>query len=104
MRINKITLTFALIAILFNGTTQQAQGATIKEGAKCVKLNASVKAGNLVFKCLKSGKKLVLVPKFSKCADVITASRAPILKEVDPLLYLANAGLDRDKDGIACDK
>jgi len=104
MRTHKIALTLTVIAVLFSGATQQAQGSTVKEGAKCLKLNVTVKSDNLSFKCLKSGKKLVLVAKYKKCDDVISANRAPIFYDTDPLLYLANSGLDRDKDGIACDK
>ena len=104
MRIYKIALTLTVIALPFSSATEQAQGATVKEGAKCLKVNAIVKTGNLSFKCLKSGKKLLLVAKYKKCDDVVFANRAPIVKETDPLLYLANSGLDRDKDGIACDK
>ena len=74
------------------------------EGSKCKKANAVTKSGSSSFVCLKSETKLVLVAKFKKCADAISAGRAPILQETDPLLYKANAGLDRDKDGIACDK
>lgn len=91
-----------MVGMLFS-VTPSANSASL-EGSKCKKANAITKSGSEVFVCLKSGKKLVLVSKFKKCADVISAGRAPILKETDPLLYTVNAGLDRDKDGIACDK
>ena len=80
-----------------------ANSATL-EGSKCKKANAITKSGSESFVCLKSGSKLVLTAKFKKCADVISAGRAPIVRDTDPALYLANAGLDRDKDGIACDQ
>ena len=94
---------FVTCLLLF-GVTPSANSATLKEGSKCKKVNATTKSGKLIFICLKSGKSLVLVQKFKKCADVIASDRAPIVKALDPLLYLANAGLDRDKDGIACDQ
>ena len=90
--------------LLFVGVTSNANSATIKEGSKCKKVNAITKSGNLNFICLKTGKSLVLVQKFKKCADVIASDRAPIIQSLDPMLYLANAGLDRDKDGTACDQ
>jgi hypothetical protein len=90
--------------LLFLGVTSNANSATIKEGNKCKKVNAITKSGTLNFICLKSGKSLVLVQKFKKCADVIASDRAPIIQALDPMLYLANAGLDRDKDGTACDQ
>ena len=100
------TLTVALVCLIGLNCflVEAAVSAPISEGAKCLKLNSTVKAGDLSFKCLKSGKKLILVAKYKKCADVVIANRAPIVKETNPLLYLANSGLDRDKDGIACDK
>ena len=91
-----------MVGMLFS-LTPSANSAPL-EGSKCKKVNAITKSGSESFVCLKSGKKLVLVAKFKKCADVTSAGRAPIVKETDPLLYAANAGLDRDKDGIACDK
>lgn len=97
-------LSILAISILLVSITPQAYSAGIVEGSKCKKLNAITKSGTQSFVCLKSGKTLVLVSKFKKCADVISAGRAPIIKESDPLLYLANAGMDRDKDGIACDQ
>jgi hypothetical protein len=90
--------------LLLVGVTPNANSATVKEGSKCKKVNAITKSGQLSFICLKSGKSLVLIQKFKKCADVIASNRAPIVKVLDPLLYLANSGLDRDKDGIACDQ
>ena len=93
---------FLLVGMIFSATPS-ANSAPL-EGSKCNKVNAITKSGSGSFVCLKSGKKLVLVAKFKKCADVISVGRAPILKATDPLLYMANAGLDRDKDGVACDK
>jgi len=90
--------------MLLVSITPQAHSAGVTEGSKCKKLNTVTKSGTESLICLKSGKSLVLVAKFKKCADVISAGRAPIIKENDPLLYLANAGMDRDKDGIACDQ
>lgn len=94
---------FFLIIGMFFSVTPSANSASL-EGSKCNKASSITKSGSKIFVCLKSGKKLVLVPKFKKCADVTSAGRAPIVKEDDLLLYTANAGLDRDKDGIACDK
>jgi hypothetical protein len=90
--------------LLFVGVTPNANSATIKEGSKCKKENAVTKSGTLNFICLKSGKSLVLVQKFKKCVDAIASNRAPIIQALDPMLYLANSGLDRDKDGTACDQ
>ena len=104
MKSKATSITFALVMSLSFGFLQSAQAAPVAEGAKCLKLNAVAKSGTQCFKCMKSGKKLILVAKFKKCADVITAGKAPITRETDPLLYAANSGLDRDKDGIACDK
>ena len=99
----KKTIAF-ITCLLLVGVAPHANSATLNEGSKCKKVNAITKSGNSSFICLKSGKSLVLVQKFKKCADVIAGDRAPIVKALDPLLYLANAGLDRDKDGIACDQ
>lgn len=95
----------ALVAasLLLIASSPQAHSAGVSEGSKCKKANVVTKSGSQSFICLKSGTSLVLVAKFKKCADVISAGRAPIAKEMDPLLYLANAGLDRDKDGVACE-
>ena len=91
-----------MVGMIFSATPS-ANSASL-EGSKCKKANAVTKSGSESYVCLKSEKKLVLVAKFKKCADVISAGRAPIVKETDPVLYMANAGLDRDKDGIACDQ
>jgi len=88
---------------LILSATSNTGFAAVSEGSKCKKANIVTKNGSESFICLKSGKSLLLIPKFKKCADVISAGRSPIIKEDDPLLYLANAGLDRDKDGTACD-
>lgn len=90
-------------SLVLLGVMPHAQSAGVSEGSKCKKLKAITKSGSQNYLCLKSGSALVQVAKFKKCADVISAGRAPIVKESDPLLYLANAGMDRDKDGIACD-
>lgn len=92
------------IALLFVTAASPAEAAIIKEGSACKKLNQVSTVGTRSFICLKSETKLVLVPKFKKCADAITAGRAPIVQASDPNLYAANSGLDRDKDGTACDK
>ena len=97
-------LLFVSISLLFVTTTSPADAATIKEGSACKKLNQVSTVGTSSFICLKSEAKLVLVPKFKKCADAIAAGRAPIVQTSDPNLYAANSGLDRDKDGTACDK
>lgn len=41
--------------------------------------------------------------KYKNCTEVKTAGVAPITKALTPELYGLNAGLDRDKDGVACD-
>ena len=104
MKSKATSITFALVMSLSFGFLQSAQAAPVAEGAKCLKLNAAVKSGNLTLKCIKSGKKLILVAKFKNCTEVKSLNRAPIVRETDPLLYLNNKGLDRDGDGIACNK
>jgi hypothetical protein len=99
----KKVIVFVTCLILF-GVIPSAYSAPVNEGSKCKKVNAITKSGKMSFVCLKSGKSLVLVQKFKKCGDVIAADRAPIVKALDPLLYLANSALDRDKDGTACDQ
>ncbi len=41
--------------------------------------------------------------KFANCAAAKAAGVAPIRRATNPGLYEINAGLDRDKNGIACD-
>jgi hypothetical protein len=41
--------------------------------------------------------------KFKNCAEVKAAGAAPLTKAKTPELYELNAGLDRDKDGVACE-
>ena len=41
--------------------------------------------------------------KFKNCAEAKLAGAAPLTKAKTPELYELNAGLDRDKDGVACE-
>jgi hypothetical protein len=41
--------------------------------------------------------------KFKNCTEVKDAGAAPLTKASTPELYELNAGLDRDKDGVACE-
>ena len=41
--------------------------------------------------------------KFKNCAEAKAAGAAPLNKSINPDLYNLNSGLDRDKDGIACE-
>ena len=41
--------------------------------------------------------------KYGNCTLAKAAGVAPIRKDTNPALYEVNAGLDRDKDGVACD-
>lgn len=41
--------------------------------------------------------------KFKNCTEAKAAGAAPLTKAKTPELYELNAGLDRDKDGIACE-
>ena len=41
--------------------------------------------------------------KYKNCTEVKNAGVAPILKSTNPKLYELNKGLDRDKDGDACE-
>lgn len=41
--------------------------------------------------------------KFKNCTEVKAAGAAPLTKAKAPELYELNAGLDRDKDGVACE-
>ena len=45
----------------------------------------------------------VTVVKYKNCTEAKAAGVAPITKANTPDLYELNAGLDRDKDGVACD-
>ena len=41
--------------------------------------------------------------KFKNCTAAKAAGAAPLIKAEVPALYELNSGLDRDKDGIACE-
>ena len=41
--------------------------------------------------------------KFKNCTEAKAAGAAPLTKAKTPELYELNSGLDRDKDGIACE-
>jgi hypothetical protein len=41
--------------------------------------------------------------KFKNCTEAKAAGAAPLNKSINPALYELNAGLDRDKDGVACE-
>lgn len=41
--------------------------------------------------------------KFKNCTEVKAAGAAPLIKTKTPELYELNSGLDRDKDGVACE-
>ena len=41
--------------------------------------------------------------KFKNCAEAKAAGASPLTKAKTPELYELNIGLDRDKDGIACE-
>ena len=41
--------------------------------------------------------------KYANCTLAKAAGVAPIRKDTNPALYEVNAGLDRDKDGVACE-
>jgi hypothetical protein len=41
--------------------------------------------------------------KFKNCTEAKAAGAAPLTKAKTPELYELNAGLDRDKDGVACE-
>ena len=45
----------------------------------------------------------VALVKYKNCAEVKAAGAAPLTKAKTPELYELNAGLDRDKDGVACE-
>jgi hypothetical protein len=97
------TLAAALVIVLSFAIPTSAH-AVVKEGAACKTLNKTSTSKGNTFLCMRSAGKLVLVPKYKKCADAVAAGRAPIVIDEDPVLYLANQSLDRDKDGTACDK
>jgi hypothetical protein len=46
---------------------------------------------------------VVSIVKYKNCTEAKAAGVAPITKAKTPELYELNAGLDRDKDGVACD-
>jgi hypothetical protein len=41
--------------------------------------------------------------KFKNCTEAKAAGAAPLTRAKTPELYELNAGLDRDKDGVACE-
>jgi len=41
--------------------------------------------------------------KFKNCAEAKAAGATPLTKAKNPELYELNIGLDRDKDGVACE-
>lgn len=41
--------------------------------------------------------------KFKNCAEAKVAGATPLTKAKNPELYELNIGLDRDKDGVACE-
>lgn len=45
----------------------------------------------------------VALVKYKNCTEVKAAGAAPLTKAKTPELYELNAGLDRDKDGVACE-
>jgi len=92
-----------LLALFLSLAIPSAAQAVVKEGAACKVINKTSTSKGNTFICLRSAGKLVLVPKYKKCADAVAAGRAPIVIDEDPVLYLANQSLDRDKDGTACD-
>jgi hypothetical protein len=94
----------AALAVLLTLAIPTAAQAVVKEGAACKVINKTSTSKGNTFICMRSAGQLVLVPKYKKCADAIAAGRAPIVIDEDPILYLANQSLDRDKDGTACDK
>ena len=96
------TLAAALVIVLSFAIPTSAQ-AVVKEGAACKTINKTSTSKGNTFLCMRSGGKLILVPKYKKCADAVAAGRAPIVIDENPVLYLANQALDRDKDGTACD-
>ncbi len=115
-----------LVAVLTIGSTSALAAAPAKAGAKCAKAGQTQVVGNKKFTCTKSGSKLtwnkgVTVPakatptasatsspapalvKFKNCTEAKAAGAAPLTKAKTPELYELNAGLDRDKDGVACE-
>jgi hypothetical protein len=45
----------------------------------------------------------LILTKYKNCTEVKAAGIAPLTKANAPELYELNAGLDRDKDGVACE-
>ena len=45
----------------------------------------------------------VALTKYKNCTEVKAAGVAPLTKSKTPELYELNSGLDRDKDGVACE-
>lgn len=50
-----------------------------------------------------SSSPVVALIKFKNCAEAKAAGATPLTKAKTPDLYELNAGLDRDKDGVACE-
>lgn len=44
-----------------------------------------------------------LLVKYKNCTEVKAAGAAPLTRVKTPELYELNSGLDRDKDGVACE-
>ena len=45
----------------------------------------------------------LILTKYKNCTEVKAAGVAPLTKAKMPELYELNSGLDRDKDGVACE-
>lgn len=45
----------------------------------------------------------LMLTKYKNCTEVKAAGVAPLIKAKMPELYELNSGLDRDKDGVACE-
>lgn len=45
----------------------------------------------------------IALVKYKNCTELKAAGAAPLSKAATPDLYELNSGLDRDKDGIACE-
>jgi hypothetical protein len=50
-----------------------------------------------------SSSPIATLVKFKNCSEVKAAGAAPLTKAKTPELYELNSGLDRDKDGVACE-
>lgn len=45
----------------------------------------------------------IALVKYKNCTELKAAGAAPLSKAATPDLYELNSGLDRDKDGVACE-